>query len=116
MKVETYLPLGKTDPGIRAPDKAIDLSTLLEDAKQVGDLGYDTLVVEETKDDPYQFMAIAAWSSIDPKADPDHQQGYQGSGQGSGQRLLKIKRLEQQIGRRFHNLKKGVVHGQPSGN
>ena len=60
MKVETYLPLGKTDPGIRAPDKAIDLSTLLEDSKQVEDLGYDTLVVEETKDDPYQFMAIAA--------------------------------------------------------
>ena len=60
MKVETYLPLGKTDPGIRAPDKAIDLSTLLQDAKQVEDLGYDALVVEETKDDPYQVMAIAA--------------------------------------------------------
>ena len=60
MKVETYLPLGKTDPGIRAPDKAIDLSTLMQDAKQVEDLGYDTLVVEETKDDPYQFMALAA--------------------------------------------------------
>lgn len=60
MKVETYLPLGKTDPGLRAPDKAIDLSTLMADAKQVEDLGYDTLVVEETKDDPYQVMALAA--------------------------------------------------------
>jgi probable F420-dependent oxidoreductase len=60
MKVETYLPLGKTDPGLRAPEKAIDLSTLMADAKQVEDLGYDTIVVEETKDDPYQFMALAA--------------------------------------------------------
>ncbi|MGY9056280.1 MAG: TIGR03617 family F420-dependent LLM class oxidoreductase [Alphaproteobacteria bacterium] len=63
MKVETYLPLGKTDPGLRAPDKAIDLSTLMADAKQVEDLGYDTIVVEETKDDPYQFMALAAAST-----------------------------------------------------
>ena len=60
MQVETYLPLGKTDPGLRAPEKAIDLSTLMADAKQVEDLGYDTIVVEETKDDPYQFMALAA--------------------------------------------------------
>jgi alkanesulfonate monooxygenase SsuD/methylene tetrahydromethanopterin reductase-like flavin-dependent oxidoreductase (luciferase family) len=60
MLVETYLPLGKTDPGLRAPEKAIDLATLLADARQVEDLGYDTLVVEETKDDPYQVMAIAA--------------------------------------------------------
>ncbi|MCA8928744.1 MAG: TIGR03617 family F420-dependent LLM class oxidoreductase [Alphaproteobacteria bacterium] len=60
MKVETLLPLGKTDPGLRAPEKALDLATLMEDARQVEALGYDTLVVEETKDDPYQVMALAA--------------------------------------------------------
>jgi probable F420-dependent oxidoreductase len=60
MKLETLLPLGKVDPGLRAPEIPLDLATVFQDAKLVEDLGYDGMVVEETKDDPYVIMALAA--------------------------------------------------------
>ena len=60
MKTETLLPLGKLDPGLRAPDVPLDVTTIGEAAAQVESLGYDALVVEETKDDPYQLLAMAA--------------------------------------------------------
>ena len=60
MKVETLLPLGKTDPGLRAPDKPLDLSSIGPDARLVEEMGYDGLMTEETKDDPYIIMALAA--------------------------------------------------------
>ena len=60
MKTETLLPLGKLDPGLRAPDVPLDVATIGEAAAQVEALGYDALVVEETKDDPYQLLAMAA--------------------------------------------------------
>lgn len=60
MKVETLLPLGKTDPGLRAPETPIDLSRIGADARLVEELGYDGLMTEETKDDPYVIMALAA--------------------------------------------------------
>ncbi len=60
MKVETLLPLGKIDPGLRAPNVPLDLSTVDEQARLVEALGYDTLCVEETKEDPYTIMALAA--------------------------------------------------------
>ena len=60
MKTETLLPLGKLDPGLRAPDVPLDVTTIGEAAAQVEALGYDALVVEETKDDPYQLLAMAA--------------------------------------------------------
>ena len=60
MKVETLLPLGKTDPGLRAPEMPIDLSRIGADARLVEEMGYDGLMTEETKDDPYVIMALAA--------------------------------------------------------
>jgi probable F420-dependent oxidoreductase len=60
MRVETLLPLGKLDPGLRAADTPLDLRRVRDDATLVEDLGYDGLAVEETKDDPYVVMALAA--------------------------------------------------------
>jgi probable F420-dependent oxidoreductase len=58
--VETLLPLGKVDPGLRAPATPLDLARVAEDARLVESLGYDGLVVEETKEDPYVVSALAA--------------------------------------------------------
>ncbi len=60
MKPETLLPLGKLDPGLRAPDIQLDISTFGEGAALVEALGYEAVLVEETKDDPYQLLALGA--------------------------------------------------------
>lgn len=60
MKVETLLPLGKVDPGLREPGTPFDIHSVANDAAQVEALGYDKLMFEETKDDPYVVMALAA--------------------------------------------------------
>jgi len=60
LKIETLLPLGKVDPGLRTADKPLDIMTVAEDAKLVESLGYDALMVEETKVDPFIVMALAA--------------------------------------------------------
>jgi probable F420-dependent oxidoreductase len=60
MLLETLLPLGKVDPGLRAPEVPIDLATIGRDARLLEEIGYEGLVVEETKDDPYVLMALAA--------------------------------------------------------
>jgi probable F420-dependent oxidoreductase len=60
MDVETLLPLGKTDPGLRAPETPFDIATVAQDARLLEELGYDGIVFEETKDDPYVVMGLAA--------------------------------------------------------
>ena len=60
MKVETLLPLGKVDPGLRQPGTAIDIASIYDDAQDVEALGYDGLMVEETKVDPFIATALAA--------------------------------------------------------
>lgn len=60
MKLETLLPLGKVDPGLRAPETALDIAAVFDDAREVQALGFHGLVVEETKDDPFQVLALAA--------------------------------------------------------
>lgn len=60
MRVETLLPLGKLDPGLRASDMPLDIARVPHDAQVVEEVGFDGLCVEETKDDPYQIMALAA--------------------------------------------------------
>lgn len=60
MLLETLLPLGKVDPGLRSPDTPLDLGSVPRDAQLVEALGYSGLVVEETKDDPFVIMALAA--------------------------------------------------------
>ena len=60
MRLETLLPLGKVDPGLRAPEVPLDLHAVAHDARLLEEVGYTGLVVEETKDDPYVLMALAA--------------------------------------------------------
>ena len=60
MILETLLPLGKVDPGLRAPEVPFDISSVAENARLLEEIGYGGLVVEETKDDPYVIMALAA--------------------------------------------------------
>lgn len=60
MRLETLLPLGKVDPGLRAPEVPLDLGSIGRDARLLEEIGYDGLVVEETKDDPFILMALAA--------------------------------------------------------
>lgn len=60
MRVETHLPLGKVDPGIRATAKPLDVARVPADARVVEDLGFDGLVLTETKEDPFVVMALAA--------------------------------------------------------
>lgn len=60
MKVETLLPLGKLDPGLRQPDTPLHIADFAAGARQAEEVGYDSVLVEETKDDPYQLLALGA--------------------------------------------------------
>ena len=60
MKAETLLPLGKLDPGLARPEAPLDLGAVPADARQVDALGYHALLMEETKDDPFPVLALAA--------------------------------------------------------
>jgi probable F420-dependent oxidoreductase len=60
MQVETHLPLGKVDPGIRETEKPVDMTTVHLEAARVERLGLDGLVLTETKEDPFVVMAMAA--------------------------------------------------------
>lgn len=60
MRVETHLPLGKVDPGIRETAKPLAVDRVPADAAQVEELGFDGLVLTETKEDPFVVMALAA--------------------------------------------------------
>src|SRR5690348_14795761 len=60
MIIETQLPLGKIDPGLRAPPTPLDIAAVAEQARLAEALGYDGIITEETKDDPYIVMGLAA--------------------------------------------------------
>lgn len=60
MIVETLLPLGKLDPGLREPDTPLDIRRFGDLAAVAEDVGLDAVLVEETKDDPYQLLALGA--------------------------------------------------------
>ena len=60
MKIEALLPLGKLDPGLRASTAPLDIARVGEDARRAEELGYDGVITEETKEDPYIVMALAA--------------------------------------------------------
>ena len=57
MLIETLLPLGKLDPGLREPDTPLDIRDFARLAKVAEDVGVGAVLVEETKDDPYQLLA-----------------------------------------------------------
>jgi len=60
MKVETLLPLGKLDPGLREPETPLDIRQFAELARTAEEIGLDAILVEETKDDPFQLLALGA--------------------------------------------------------
>jgi probable F420-dependent oxidoreductase len=60
MDVETHLPLGKVDPGIRETERPVDIARFHEGAALVERLGFDGIVLTETKEDPFVAMAMAA--------------------------------------------------------
>lgn len=60
MRLETLLPLGKVDPGLRAPEIPLDLFSVAENARLLEELDYSGVVVEETKDDPFTILTLAA--------------------------------------------------------
>jgi probable F420-dependent oxidoreductase len=60
MKIETQLPLGNLDPGLRTASGGLDLARVGEEARLAETLGYDGIVTEETKDDPFVVLALAA--------------------------------------------------------
>lgn len=63
MRLETLLPLGKVDPGLRAPEAPLDIHSVGPSARLLEEAGYGGLVVEETKDDPFTVLALAAQAS-----------------------------------------------------
>ncbi len=60
MIVESLLPLGKLDPGLREPETPLDIARFAELARTAEDVGLDAVLVEETKDDPFQLLALGA--------------------------------------------------------
>src|SRR5258708_39294690 len=60
MFLDTLLPLGTGDPSLRAPETPMDLHAIGADARLLEEIGYGGMVVEETKDDPFIVMALAA--------------------------------------------------------
>ncbi len=48
MLLETLLPLGKVDPGLRAPEMPLDLHSIAADARLLEEIGYDGLVVHHS--------------------------------------------------------------------
>ena len=60
MRLETLLPLGKVDPGLRTPDTPLDIHSVAANAALLEELGYDGFAVEETKDDPFAVLTLAA--------------------------------------------------------
>jgi len=60
VKIETQLPLGNLDPGLRAAATRLNLDRVGEEARLAEALGYDGIVCEETKDDPFIVLSLAA--------------------------------------------------------
>lgn len=60
MLVETLLPLGKLDPGLREPETPLHIGDFADGARLAEEVGLDAVLVEETKDDPYQLLALGA--------------------------------------------------------
>ncbi len=60
MIVESLLPLGKLDPGLREPETPLDIRRFAELARVAEDVALGAVLVEETKDDPFQMLALGA--------------------------------------------------------
>jgi len=63
MLIESLLPLGKLDPGLREPANPLRIDEVATLANVAEGSGLDAILVEETKDDPFQLLALAASST-----------------------------------------------------
>jgi hypothetical protein len=63
MHTETLLPLGKVDPGLRAPEMPLDIARVFDDARALERLGYDGLAIEECKATAYRAaVSRSGWA------------------------------------------------------
>lgn len=60
MLIESLLPLGKLDPGLREPETPLRIGEFGPGAALAEEVGLDAVLVEETKDDPFQLLALGA--------------------------------------------------------
>lgn len=60
MIVESLLPLGKLDPGLSEPETPLDIGRFADLARTAESVGLGAVLVEETKDDPFQLLALGA--------------------------------------------------------
>ena len=60
MIIESLLPLGKLDPGLREPDTPLDIREFAAGASVAEEAGLGAVLVEDTKDDPFQLLALGA--------------------------------------------------------
>jgi len=60
MRIYSELILGKTDPGLREPEKSYDITKAADHAALIESLGFDGIVATETKDDPFVLLTLAA--------------------------------------------------------
>ncbi len=60
MLIESLLPLGKLDPGLREPETPLDIRDFARLAAVAEEVGLGAVLVEETKDDPFQLLALGA--------------------------------------------------------
>lgn len=60
MIIESLLPLGKLDPGLREPETPLDIRDFARLASVAEEVGLGAVLVEETKDDPFQLLALGA--------------------------------------------------------
>lgn len=63
MLIETMLPLGRADSGLKTTDGRLDITTVAADAARVENLGFDGLAVQDNKDDPYVLSTLALHGS-----------------------------------------------------
>lgn len=59
MLVETMLPLGRADSGLKRADGAVDITSVVNEAARVESLGFDGIAVQDNKDDPYVMSTLA---------------------------------------------------------
>ncbi|MGD9603872.1 MAG: TIGR03617 family F420-dependent LLM class oxidoreductase [Gammaproteobacteria bacterium] len=59
MRVETMLPLGRADSGLKTADGTVDITAVATDAVRAEALGFDGIAVQDNKDDPYVISTLA---------------------------------------------------------
>ncbi len=59
MKIETMLPLGRADSGLKVQDGTVDVREVSRDTAKVAALGFDGIAIQDNKEDPYVIATLA---------------------------------------------------------